>query len=92
MLFTPYALTDAVVRSVSESEDGLMVTFSGISTGGRGFAITARLDDTNRWVNGELIQNCFPYLNADEREILKTGIDGQSWSEMFAGSEEEEEV
>lgn len=89
MLFTPYALTDAVVRSVSESDDSLMVTFSGISTGGREFTITARLDDINRWVNGELIQNCFPYLNADEREILKTGIDGQSWSEMFAGSEEE---
>ena len=90
MLFTPYCLTDAVARSVSEGEDGLMVTFSGISTGGRGFAITTRLDDTNRWVNGELIQDCFPYLNADEREILKTGIDGESWSEMFAGSEEEE--
>ena len=90
MLFTPYALTDAVFRSVTESDDGLMVTFSGISTGGRGFSITARLDDTNRWINGELIQVAMPYLNADEREILKTGIDGQSWSEMFAGSEEDE--
>jgi len=90
MLFTPYALTDAVVRSVSEGDDGLIVTFSGISTGGRGFSITARLDDTNRWINGELIQVAMPYLNADEREILKTGIDGQSWSEMFAGSEEDE--
>lgn len=89
MLFIPYALTDAVARSVSEGDDGLMVTFSGISTGGRGFAITARLDDTNRWVNGELIQVAMPYLTADQREILKTGIDAQSWSEMFAGSEEE---
>ena len=88
MLFTPYCLTDAVVRSVSESDDGLMVTFSGISTGGRGFAIVTRLDDANRWINGELIQNCFPYLNADQREILKTGIDSESWDEMFAGSEE----
>ena len=90
MLFTPYALTDAVVRSVSEGDDGLIVTFSGISTGGRGFAITTRLDDANRWINGELIQNAFPYLNADQREILKTGIDAESWEEMFAGSEEEE--
>ena len=90
MLFTPYALTDAVVRSVSESDDGLMVTFSGISTGGRGFAIVTRLDDANRWVNGELIQIAMPYLSADQREILKTGIDSESWEEMFAGSEEEE--
>jgi len=89
MLFTPYALTDAVFRSVTESHDGLMVTFSGISTGGRGFSITARLDDTNRWINGELIQVAMPYLNADEREILKTGIDSQSWDEMFAGGEDD---
>jgi hypothetical protein len=89
MLLAPYALTDAVARSVSESNDGLMVTFSGISTGGRGFSITTRLDDAQRWVNGELIQVAMPYLTADQRELLKTGIDSQSWDEMFAGSEEE---
>lgn len=88
MLFTPYALTDSVTRTVSDEN---MVTFSGLSTGGREFSIVTHLDDANRWINGELIQNCFPYLNADQREILKTGIDSQSWEEMFAGSEEDEE-
>jgi len=90
MLFTPYALTDSVARGVSEVDDALMITFSGLSTGGREFSIVTRLDDAQRWVNGELIQNCFPYLNADQREILKTGIDSQSWEEMFAGSEDDE--
>jgi len=90
MLFTPYALTDSVARGVSEVDDALMITFSGLSTGGREFSIVTRLDDDQRWVNGELIQNCFPYLNADQREILKTGIDSQSWEEMFAGSEDDE--
>jgi hypothetical protein len=90
MLFTPYALTDSVARGVSEVDDALMITFSGLSTGGREFSIVTRLDDAQRWVNGELIQNCFPYLNADQREILKTGIDSQSWEEMFDGSEDEE--
>lgn len=87
MLFTPYALTDAVTRTVSDES---MVTFSGLSTGGREFSIVAHLSDVNRWVNGELIQVSFPYLNADQREILKTGIDSQSWDEMFVGSEDEE--
>jgi len=87
MLFTPYALTDSVARKVSDEG---MIEFSGISTGGREFSIVTRLDDAQRWVNGELIQNCFPYLNADQREILKTGIDSQSWEEMFAGSEDDE--
>jgi len=90
MLFTPYALTDSVARGVSEVDDALMITFSGLSTGGREFSIVTRLDDAQRWVNGELIQNCFPYLNADQREILKTGIDSQSWEEMFDGSEDDE--
>ena len=91
MLFTPYALTDDVARTVYDDGSGvLMVEFRGFSTAGREFAIVTRLDDTNRWANGELIQNCFPYLNADQREILKTGIDGESWEEMFAESENEE--
>lgn len=85
MLFTPYALTDAVTRMVSDEN---MVTFSGLSTGGREFSIVAHLSDVNRWVNGELIQVAMPYLNADQREILKTGIDSESWEEMFAGEDE----
>lgn len=87
MLFMPYALTDSVVRKVSDEG---MIEFSGLTTGGREFSIVTRLDDAQRWVNGELIQNCFPYLNADQREILKTGIDSESWDEMFAGSEDDE--
>lgn len=87
MLFTPYALTDAVTRTVSDED---MVTFSGLSTGGREFSVVAHLSDVNRWVNGELIQVAMPYLNADQREILKTGIDSQSWDEMFADSEDDE--
>jgi hypothetical protein len=87
MLFTPYALTDSVTRTVSDEN---MVTFSGLSTGGREFSIVTHLDDANRWINGELIQVAFPYLNADQREVLKTGIDSQSWEEMFAGSEDDE--
>jgi hypothetical protein len=86
MLFTPYALTDKVVRKISDEG---MITFSGLSTGGREFSIVTRLEDAQRWVNGELIQVAFPYLNADDREILKTGIDAQGWEEMFGGSEEE---
>lgn len=90
MLFTPYCLTDSVARTVRDIGGVLMVEFSGLSTGGREFSIVAHLSDVNRWVNGELIQVAFPYLNADQREILKTGIDAQEWETMFAGSEDNE--
>ena len=87
MLFKPFALTDKVTRKVSDEG---MIEFSGLSLGGRPFSIVTRLDDAQRWVNGELIQVAFPYLNADDRETLKTGIDAQGWEALFAGSEDDE--
>jgi hypothetical protein len=87
MLFKPYALKDSVTRTV----EGDTIRFSGYSVGGRPFCIATKLSDANEWLNGGLIQNCFPYLDADDREILKTGFDAQDWETMFAGTREEEE-
>ena len=82
---TKFAFTDRVTRTVN----GDFLTFSGKSTGGRPFAITVQHSDANEWINGGLIQKCFPYLNADEREILMTGIDSESWNRMFPPEDEE---
>jgi hypothetical protein len=35
------------------------------------------------WDTGELIQNAFPTLSADEREFIKTGISPQEWESVF---------
>jgi len=32
------------------------------------------------WLAGELIQNVFPHLNADDREFIQTGI---VWEDTF---------
>tara|TARA_R100000353_G_scaffold168834_1_gene131573 strand:+ start:789 stop:992 length:204 start_codon:yes stop_codon:yes gene_type:complete len=40
----------------------------------------AQLD---RWQDGELIQDVFPHLSADEREFIKTGITSQEWDSIF---------
>ena len=85
-MLTRYALTNKVQRLV----DGENVVFSGLSVGGRPFSITTKLSDANEWVNGGLIQQCFPYLNADDREILMTGIDKQTWDDMFGEQEDDE--
>ena len=42
------------------------------------------------WSDGMLIQDAFPYLSANEREELKTGICGDCWDKMF-GQEEDDE-
>jgi hypothetical protein len=45
-------------------------------------------DQLNLWQGGELIQDVFPHLNADEREFIKTGITPQEWSDTFGESAE----
>lgn len=79
-----YCLTDDVTRVVN-GED---LTFSGYTKSDTPFSITVKFSDANRWVNGDMIQNCFPYLDSEQREILMTGYDDICWKEMFGDSEE----
>ena len=60
----------------------------GQTKSGKDFAISTSLVNAQRWLNGEVIQQCFPHLNAEQREILMTGFDDECWNSMF-GSEEE---
>ena len=39
--------------------------------------------DYQKWVDGALIQDALPYLTADEREFLMTGITPDQWKRMF---------
>lgn len=41
------------------------------------------------WDNGALIQRAFPYLSANDRERLSTGICPTCWDEMFGLAGEE---
>ena len=43
------------------------------------------------WQGGELVQNAFPYLNANARELLISGICSECWDKMFGANFEEEE-
>ena len=49
-------------------------------------------DDYYAWRSGKkLIQDAFPYLTTNEREMVKTGICGACWDAMFGLPEEEED-
>jgi hypothetical protein len=37
-----------------------------------------------RWNNGELIQNAFDNLSADEREFLMSGLVPQNWDALWS--------
>ena len=70
------------------SSDGEMVTFSGTSTAGRLFSISVKLSDVNRYLNGALIQDAFPYLSASDRELCLSGTDEQTWKSLFGDNDE----
>ncbi len=55
---------------------------------GENHAVVVNVDDYINWKHGELAQDAFPYLSADEREILISGICPNCWDSMFGGEDE----
>ena len=49
--------------------------------------MSVNIDDYTSWENGELIQNAMPYLTADEREVLISGICGPCFGGLYRGGE-----
>lgn len=41
------------------------------------------------WQNGALIQDAFPYLNAEDREKLISGFCEDCWNALFGGEDED---
>ena len=54
--------------------------------------IAVNEEDYFDWAfDGVLVQNAFPYLSANEREMLVSGICPTCWEKTFGDSDEEEE-
>lgn len=49
---------------------------------GQTFGVTVPLDRVIQWQNGMLIQDAFPELTDDERELLKSGTTPAEWHDM----------
>jgi hypothetical protein len=45
--------------------------------------INVNADDLYAWRGGKLIQNAFPYLSADERELMISGVCGKCFDSLF---------
>lgn len=48
-------------------------------------------EDIQKWIDGMLIQEAMPYLTADQREILLTGLNQDEWDMLFAEEDEDDE-
>ena len=54
---------------------------------GRGHEVEVNEADYWDWDDGMMVQDAFPYLSADEREMLITGICPTCWNKTFGGDE-----
>ena len=50
---------------------------------GEEFSVQVNSADYDAWKDGVPAQVAFPYLSADERELLISGICPACWAEMF---------
>lgn len=50
---------------------------------GESYEITVEFADYLDWQSGELVQNAFPYLFPEEREMLLSGICPECWERVF---------
>ena len=64
---------------------------SGTCRDGTPFRLEITRDQIFRWMNGAYVQDVFPELTADQREILITGMSPKQFEELF-GEEEPDEV
>ncbi len=50
---------------------------------GKSAEFTVTAEGYNNYVNGGLVQRCFPELKAEDRERLITGICPECWDRIF---------
>lgn len=55
---------------------------------GNEYNIRVDADDYWSWQHGVVIQKCFPYLDAGQRELLISGICGECYDLVFAVGEQ----
>ena len=58
---------------------------------GKPHTVNVHAADWHAFEDGALVQDAFPYLSANERELLISGICPTCWNSMFGDDEEGEE-
>lgn len=77
-----FALSDYV--HVFECDNSGDVTFMGSSRSGIPFTMIVNHDDFVDFCNEKKpVEECFPYLDINERSILMTGFSQDEWDEFF---------
>ena len=65
--------------------------FSPVSLKENTMTLTIDPADLQKWQNGELVQNAFPYLTPAEREFIISGVLPGEWDTLFSDEDEADE-
>ena len=79
-----FDITVSINRLLPEAQieldnDGQIIIY----TGEYQVEMAVDVDDYTSWENGELIQTALPYLTADEREVLISGMCGPCFDNVW---------
>lgn len=75
-------------QKIQTSGNGKLRVFGPCSVTGQEYGVEVAFEDWKYWQAGALAQECFPYLTADQREYLISGITPAEWDETFKDCEE----
>lgn len=59
---------------------------------GRSSTLTVSETGIAKWRGGALIQDALPELDADQRELLVSGIHPECWAKMFGDEDADDEA
>ena len=60
---------------------------------GKYHSVFVEKEDYHKWLEGNShVQDVFPYLKAEDREILISGVCPKCWNNIFPEEEEEQEI
>ena len=79
------------IIDVYETNNSGWVTIEVIDVANESHYMDVKQLDLDAYEDGALIQDAFPYLTNEQREIILSGMTDDMWGDMFPNDEEEEQ-
>lgn len=77
------------IKDVYETDNSGWVTLNVVDVADESHYMDVKQIDLDTYYDGALIQDAFPYLTNEQRELIITGLTVEMWSDMFPKDEEE---
>ena len=71
------------IKDVYEIENSEWIKLEVVDNDNVSHFMDVKAVDYESYKNGALIQNCFPYLSMEQREIIISGLTNDMWKTLF---------